>query len=201
MCYITSYISLCHSREGGNPYTREIGKYSGIWAPACAGVTNAKTKGAINMRLYLVQHGNSLSKEEDPECPLSDEGEQDVLSMATFMEACSVRVNKIYHSGKKRAEQTALILANSIGNGQITPMSGMEPMSDVATFATQIREFSDDIMLVGHMPFMSRLVSLLLGKEQDEPTALFQQGSVICLERDDDGRFGICWMARPELFL
>ena len=152
------------------------------------------------MKLYLVQHGNSVGKDVDPECPLSPKGEQDVVSVAGFLESSGIRVNRIFHSGKKRAEQTALILANSIGNGHIEQMDGIKPMSDVGPIIAQLKEYNEDIMLVGHMPFMSRFISALFQQDEDDAVVNYEQGSVVCLERNENGRLGIDWMVRPELF-
>ena len=92
------------------------------------------------MKLYLVQHGNSLSKEEDPECPLSPQGERDVGNVAHFLESAGITVRKIFHSGKKRAEQTAQILCNTIGTNSIEMMEGIKPMSDVEPIITQVKD-------------------------------------------------------------
>ncbi len=37
------------------------------------------------MKLYLVQHGKALSKEADPQRPLSEEGIREVKKMAEFI--------------------------------------------------------------------------------------------------------------------
>ncbi len=66
------------------------------------------------MALYLVQHGKSLSKEEDPEQGLSAEGSADVTRIAEVAKGYHVRPNRILHSGKKRARQTAEIFAKSL---------------------------------------------------------------------------------------
>ena len=152
------------------------------------------------MKLYLVQHGNSLPKEVDPDCPLSPEGEQDVANVANFLRSSGVSVRKIFHSGKKRAEQTAQILSNTIGSNVIQQMDGIKPMGEVEPIIAQIKEFYEDVMIVGHLPFMSRFISRLFDQGEDAPVVHYQQGSVVCLERDENGRFAINWMIRPELF-
>ena len=44
------------------------------------------------MKLYLVQHGQAVSKEEDPERPLSEQGREDVRRVATRLGEAGVRV-------------------------------------------------------------------------------------------------------------
>ena len=79
------------------------------------------------MRIYLVQHGASKSEAEDPERSLTDEGRQTVEKMADYLTSAGASVDRIKHSGKLRARQTAGILAasfeaaewyrTSLGNG------------------------------------------------------------------------------------
>jgi phosphohistidine phosphatase len=59
------------------------------------------------MRLFLVQHGNALLKDVDPERGLSESGKQDVANVVAFLARGSVQVERIFHSGKKRAWETA----------------------------------------------------------------------------------------------
>jgi phosphohistidine phosphatase len=54
-------------------------------------------------------------------------------------------------------------------------------------------------MLVGHMPFMARLASVLLAGDAVTLTVSFRPGSVVCLEEGDDEAWDIAWMIRPEL--
>ena len=65
------------------------------------------------MRIYLVQHGASKSEAEDPERSLTDEGRQTVEKMADYLTSAGASVDRIKHSDKLRARQTAGILAAS----------------------------------------------------------------------------------------
>ena len=64
------------------------------------------------MKLYLVQHGEAKSKDEDEKRPLTDQGRQGVERVAAFLKGAGVETKRVIHSGKLRAEQTAEILAN-----------------------------------------------------------------------------------------
>ena len=66
------------------------------------------------MKLYLVQHGNAVSKEENPDRPLSEQGRADVTKVAEFIRPLKIEVNCLWHSKKARAIQTAEILAQVI---------------------------------------------------------------------------------------
>ena len=65
--------------------------------------------------------------------------------------------------------------------------------------AAAIADWDQDTVVVGHLPFMARLVSLLLSGDAARELVRYQPGSVVCLERNEAGVWGINWMLRPEL--
>ena len=62
-------------------------------------------------KLYLVQHGEAKSKAEDPQQPLAEQGREDVAQVVAFAAGAGLQVRQIRHSGKRRAEETALSCA------------------------------------------------------------------------------------------
>ena len=158
---------------------------------------------ALNiMKLYLVQHGAAVSKQEDPGRPLSEQGKQDVQTMAAFLEGVPVRVSRVWHSGKLRAAQTADILAKALlSGGKVEVVEGLNPNDPVAEFATDADVWDEDTLVAGHLPFMSRLVSLLLTGEAEAERVQYQPGSVVCLERLDAEQWVMLWMLRAELLV
>jgi phosphohistidine phosphatase len=151
------------------------------------------------MRLYLVQHGPALAKEVDPDRPLSDVGRRDVERVAAFLKPSELRVASVVHSGKTRARQTAEILAAAVSDGSLERRADLNPNDPVNPIAEEAVTWTADTMLVGHLPFMARLASRLVGVDVDLGVAAFQPGSVVCLEREQGGRWTIAWMIRPEL--
>jgi phosphohistidine phosphatase len=152
------------------------------------------------MRVYLAQHGLAVPKETDPERPLSEQGREDVRRLADLLEGAGIRVEQALHSGKTRAEQTAALLARAVlPGGQAQGRSGLAPNDPVEPLASEIESWSADTLLVGHLPFLGRLASLLLAADADRPTLAFQPGSLACLERDATGPWALAWMIRPEL--
>jgi len=152
------------------------------------------------MKLYLVQHGEALSKEIDPLRPLSDGGQADISRLAKFLKAADVRPSQIIHSGKKRAQQTAGLLAPAIAPGRIGQVfPGLEPNDPVEKFANQVAEWREDTLVVGHLPFLAKLVAHLVVGDQDKLVSSFQPGTIVCLERLELKRWTIAWKIRPEL--
>ena len=152
------------------------------------------------MRLYLVQHGEALSKEVDSDRPLSDHGRRDIEGLAGFLANRDVRVSQVWHSGKTRARQTAELLAAAVAPGmKIEARAGLAPNDPIEDFAGKLATWREDAMVVGHLPFMARLVTRLVAKNDDGATVAYLPGSLVCLERDEDGTWAIAWMLRPEL--
>ena len=152
------------------------------------------------MRIYLMQHGKPVSKEEDPERPLSDEGKNDVESMAGFLQRSGIRIEDVLHSGKTRARQTAEIMVSRLNPG-LEPQErpGLSPLDDVKQIAGQIKEAKKDLLIAGHLPHLARLASLLIAGDEAIPVVSFQQGGVVCLEKDEQGHWSVAWMVVPEL--
>ncbi len=152
------------------------------------------------MKLYLVQHGEALPKEVDSERPLSDQGRHDAERLARFLAVRGVRVSRVWHSGKTRARQTAELLAATVAPGEkAEARAGLAPKDPTETFAEKLAAWREDAMVVGHLPFMARLVTRLVTKSDDGRMVAYLPGSLVCLERDDDGAWAIAWMLRPEL--
>jgi phosphohistidine phosphatase len=148
------------------------------------------------MALFLVQHGKSLSKDKDPEQGLSEEGISEVEQIAKVAKEYGVQVSRIIHSGKKRARQTANIFASSLKpEDGVQESSGLKPLDDVSVFASKINS-EDNVMLVGHLPFMERLTSYLITGFTDKPVFKFQNGGIVCMDTDPDSR---SWLIRWAL--
>ena len=153
------------------------------------------------MELFLVQHGVAKSEAEDPQRGLSGEGRRSVERMAELLKSLDLDLQRIEHSEKLRARQTAEILAASLqpveGTKEITRLA---PMDDVELVRARLQESSENLMLVGHLPHLSRLTSRLLGQGADQPLVRFQMGGVLRLDRDDSGQWLVRWMLVPKLF-
>ena len=152
------------------------------------------------MKIYLVQHGEAVVKEVDPERPLTEQGMADVQHIAGVLRHAGVEVKRIIHSGKLRAQQTAEILAIEIAPGlQLETSDLIKPNDDPGTFESQIGSWNTDTMVVGHLPFMAKLVSHLVTGDNSHALVAYQPGSVACLELTGKDNWQINWMLRPEL--
>jgi phosphohistidine phosphatase len=152
------------------------------------------------MRIYLTQHGLAVPKDVDPDRPLSEQGRKDVRRLAEFLGSAGIRVERVLHSGKTRAEQTAVILAKALlSEGEPQAQAGLGPNDPLEKLTSEIAFWSADTLLVGHLPHLGRLASLLLARDPDQPLLALQPGSMACLEKDTEGHWALAWMLRPEL--
>jgi phosphohistidine phosphatase len=150
------------------------------------------------MALYLVQHGKALPDETDP--GLSEEGRADATRIATVAQDYRVTVAAIIHSGKKRAQQTALIFAGLLGPGiPVEQSAGMAPKDDVVEFASRL-DISKNRMYVGHLPFMEKLASYLVTGSTERPVFRFQNAGIVCIDLHPDIKKPvITWTLIPHI--
>jgi phosphohistidine phosphatase len=152
------------------------------------------------MRIYLVQHGKSKSKQEDPARSLSDEGIEEVTRTSNFLSRSGLSVTLVRHSGKRRAEQTALLLVQEAKlNADVEKGEGLAPLDDPQLLADSLSRMSEDVMLVGHLPHLERLASLLLTGQSEAGPVRFHNAGVICLERGEGRCWSLTWAVTPEL--
>jgi phosphohistidine phosphatase len=152
------------------------------------------------MALYLIQHGKSLSKDQDPDQGLSAEGIAETERIAKLAGDAGFSVSQIKHSVKTRARQTAEIFAGALNPKQgIREVSGIKPLDDVAEYAANIDPI-EDIMLVGHLPFMERMTSFLITGSTDKPVFKFQNSGIVCLDKDPEAQaWVIRWTLMPQI--
>lgn len=151
------------------------------------------------MEIYLVQHGEAKSEADDPERPLTERGRRDAAAVATVLKGYRLPLSAIWHSGKLRARQTAAVLGDLLEpGGGVRERSGLAPKDDPAAVAELLEEFDSPVMVVGHLPHLSRLASRLTVGDPEREIVRFRPGSVLCLVRTEDG-WRIAWYLTPDL--
>lgn len=153
------------------------------------------------MKLYLVQHGEAVPRSEDPERPLTAQGRDDVTRVAAFAHRAGIEVDQIRHSGKRRAAETAAILAERLHPaGGVVALMGLAPRDDVGRAAELLNRETRTLMFVGHRPFMDRLTGLLVAQDKERAVVRFQKGGIVCLERDPKSwAWSVEWIVTPDL--
>jgi phosphohistidine phosphatase len=151
------------------------------------------------MHVFLVHHGKAKSVEEDSNRPLSDEGREELGRVGDFLRGLRLTVSLIIHSGKARAEETAHILSSSVRSATgPTHMDDLNPTDDPTATANFLNVYTDDVLIVGHVPHLERLTSVLLTGNLDRRPVQFRNGGVVCLEKAH-GTWSLVWAIVPEL--
>ena len=136
------------------------------------------------MALFLVQHGKSLPKEKDPDQGLSKDGLAETQALAELAVENNIQIVRIIHSGKKRALQTAEIFMKALEpEAGISKGAGLAPLDDVSEFAATLHN-DENIMVVGHLPFLERLVAYLVSGASEKTVIKFQNSGIVCLDTD-----------------
>ncbi|MHC4571034.1 MAG: phosphohistidine phosphatase SixA [Planctomycetota bacterium] len=154
------------------------------------------------MKLYLVQHAKASPKEIDPQRPLTEEGRRDVQKVAAFIKPLNLCVDYLWHSGKRRAAETAEVLAEVIDVKEATiAHDGLGPNDDVTVLRDELASSRHRIMVVGHLPFLSKLASLLLAGSESADMVAFKNGGIVCLNRSEINQWQIDWVITPEFII
>ncbi len=149
------------------------------------------------MRLYLVQHGEAKSEAEDPERSLTERGEEETRSVSDAAKRLGIRPSRIYHSGKKRAEQTAGIIAGGLGlPAQLG--RGLNPNDDIRPWAERMSGETEDLMIVGHLPFLEKLAAFLIRGDERVRAVMFRYSAILCLKKEDSGRWAVDRVIKPD---
>ena len=153
------------------------------------------------MKLYVVRHAEPAHVVDDPLCGLTEQGFADARKIGQFLQAAGTHITHIMHSDKLRAQQTASSLADSLNIDHITETDNLlRSEADVMPLIDMVNTWTDDTLLVGHLPFLSRFVSgLVLDNPDGGELVTFAPCTVVCLGQSEDRRWHIDWMVKPRL--
>jgi phosphohistidine phosphatase len=157
------------------------------------------------MDVYLVQHGEALSEEQDPQRPMSEAGRAAVARVASFLadrgpHLIDLPIVELRHSGKLRARETAEILGQAVcPKVRPTAVDGMQPKDDPSAVHAELESRRDEpaaLMLVGHLPHLARLTGLLLTGDAGKSPVRFVNAAVLRLGFRN-GSWAVDWYVTP----
>lgn len=133
-----------------------------------------------------MRHGQAENPSIDPEQGLTEEGKKAILQIADKMMNKSVHISQIYHSTKKRAQQTAHLVADVISS-DVPPqaMENLKPGDNPSNIIDTVNQWTNDTLIVSHLPFIPSLLDLLT---RSQNSIHFEPATVVCL-----GRSGPQW--------
>lgn len=155
--------------------------------------------------LYLVRHGIADSYSptgQDSGRHLTPEGERRIERIGTALHNRSILPDMIIASPYTRAQQTAAILAAKVEYSHaIESDQRLIPVATPRTVHTFLQEWKDkdSLMLVGHEPWMSSAVTLLIAT--GILAIAYEPGSVCCvnIERLHPPGGSLRWFLTSEL--
>ena len=155
------------------------------------------TAGSPRLRLYIAHHGEAVAPQENPMRPLSIAGQQQVTDLAREAAARGARPGAIWHSGKLRARQTAEAYWRACNPlAHFTAARGLLPDDPPSWIAEGLLAEDGELMVVGHMPHLPRLLRLLLAGDTDTPSIEFPVNGVVCVE-EQAGAWSERWRLSP----
>ena len=150
------------------------------------------------MYLYLMRHAQAKQKVEDPQCGITPKGEKATGQMADYFKKLQPRVREIWHSDKLRARQTADIMASRLGlREKLIEKPELSPMSDIFKIIEQLNPIENNLMIVGHLPHLARISSMLLSGDQEAEQIRFSNSAIVCLQREKQ-LWQLVWMVVPD---
>lgn len=146
------------------------------------------------MKVFLVQHAEAKTEEEDPGRHLTEKGVQDARNLGKVLAERKIIPSAFWHSGKTRSLETAKTMASFFDKDiPFEEMHGMAPNDHPGPVADQLK---DGVMVVGHMPFLSKMVARMISGHEKAQVATFDYARCACLAGDGK-RWIIEWMLDP----
>jgi len=155
------------------------------------------------MELYLMQHGQAFSEEADPERSLTPEGESQIGKSGRALRKMGVAFDLVVTSPKKRARQTAGIVATHLSYpvDDIKVTETLQPKSPADQAIAFLRAYEDkrSVLVAGHLPSLGEIASALLA-EGVGVAIHFEMGGVCRIDVDllQAGPGELMWYLVPD---
>ena len=162
------------------------------------------------MNLYLMRHAIAVDPgepgiETDEERPLSRKGIKRIRKAARGLKRLEVAFDALLTSPLLRARQTMDIIAQIIGlSDQVEEISGLAPESSVDNLIFGLARFRgrEHVLLVGHEPLLSQMMTFLLtGKKNESSSIPLKKGALCRIEVDGlppDKPGTLHWLLAPK---
>lgn len=161
------------------------------------------------MDLFVLRHGiagtrGSPEYPNDDERPLTPKGVRRMVDQVRGLNTLDVSLDVILTSPLVRAAETAKIVHQGLDNpGQLVTSDTLKPTGDPERLIEKLAmnyTSSSSVMIVGHEPYLSGLVSLLVTGDP-EPAIRLKKGA-LCKLRIFAARYGRCgwieWALTPK---
>ncbi|HOX57515.1 MAG TPA: phosphohistidine phosphatase SixA [Candidatus Paceibacterota bacterium] len=161
------------------------------------------------MNLFILRHGTAVERgtpgyKKDADRPLTTEGERKLGQIAKAMESLNLSFDHIYSSPYLRARQTAESVAKALGlnrrlvlSDTLTPRGSTRKLIEMLNLS---RPAPESVLLVGHEPYLSGLITLLVSGCAGSSVVLKKGG--LCKLATESLKHGRCavleWLLTPK---
>ncbi len=151
------------------------------------------------MKVYLMRHGEATTMQGDAEPRLTLNGERQSDETARALAKRGAVIDVVYHSGKRRARETAQLVASKLHPARGTEArEGLGPNDSMFELAEQIEQLDAPAIFVSHLPLLDSVAGLLVEGNAGAAVVGFSTGEVACLERTAPGEWRVAWKHRPK---
>jgi len=157
------------------------------------------------MEIYILRHGIAVDRgtpkyKKDSDRPLTPEGEEKMHEIAKAMRALQLKFDLILSSPYARAQQTAQIVATEFDD-EVTFTDFLVPGASPLELIREINaEKPQSVLLVGHEPDLSGLISILV--TGDSVAAIELKKGGLCKLTAEKLTIGKCailnWLLTPK---
>ena len=161
------------------------------------------------MNLCLLRHGLAVDRskpgyKKDSDRPLTPKGKQRMWRVAEALEEMELEFDAIVSSPFLRATQTAEIVAEALDlrkklsiTEHLTPNGNPKLLLE---YINQIKPAAKDVLIVGHEPYLSQLIGLLVAGNTNALIDL--KKGALCKLEIENLRCGRCatlaWLLSPK---
>jgi phosphohistidine phosphatase len=143
--------------------------------------------------LYLLRHGKTVRDSEFCTRPLAPRGHRQMVWLAEAVREHEFHPARVLVSPALRARETAAgFCSRVIPDVPREVTDWMLPCDPVGPWVERVRGLEEDVLLVGHNPFMEDLAGALTGQPHR-----FKTGAMGAFERDSKGRWHTVWFLAP----
>ncbi|MBL8918363.1 MAG: phosphohistidine phosphatase SixA [Myxococcaceae bacterium] len=148
------------------------------------------------MELFLIRHAIAEDGDDDDARALTKKGGRRFDAMVALLEALGVRFDRVLHSPKLRAVQTAERL-HTLVDGPFEVTNHLVGAPSKALLEACVGE---RVALVGHEPMLSALLAWLVTGAAGGGSFELKKGAVACLEGEPrPGGMTVRWLIPPKV--
>ena len=161
------------------------------------------------MKLYLLRHGDAVEagdpKFKDAERPLTPKGIQRTKQLAHALQQMEISFEAVLSSPLTRARETAEIVLRGLAfSGKLDLTDSLTPfgsMENLVSLLKTLRPVPENVLLVGHEPYLSGFISLLC--TGGPGLSLTMKKGALCRLAVETPSCGKCatldWLVQPRL--